>query len=124
MKVQAYFSIAILGLFLMTGCGKKIDTDKTIEQIRTESESMSLGQLEAEAKGYIKEIARTRGAFEKTRQNLQGLKDQEVFGEKARNLQKELTDLTRRVSDLTEGYLVYAEKYEDLGGDVTKIKTS
>ena len=85
---------------------------------------MSLGQLEAEAKAYIKEIARTRGNFEKIRSKLQTLPAQEVFSEKSRNFQKEMTDLTRRVSDLTERYLIFAEKYEDLGGDPSKIKTN
>lgn len=123
MRVQAYFTVAVLAGFLFAGCGKKIDTNKTMEQIRTESESMTLSQLEAEAKAYIKEIGHTRSAFEKTKEKLQSLSNEDIFGEKARNLQKEMTDLTRRVSDLTQAYLVYAEKYEDLGGDTTKIKT-
>ena len=122
MRIPAIILTLGLILSLHAGCGKKIDTHKTAEQVRTEVASMSASQIEAEAKAYIKEIQRTRTSFEKTRSKLQGLPPQEIFGEKARSLQKEMTDITRRVSDLTECYQIYADKYEELGGDAAKIR--
>ncbi len=122
MKVRVYLFAALAVAAVLSGCGKKVDTNKSIEQINAEVEKMSVGQIEAEAKGYIKEILRTRAEFEKVKNKLQNLPSDQLFSEKSRSLQKEMSDLTRRVSDLTDRYQIYADKHEDLGGEAAKIQ--
>ncbi len=111
-----------IAVFSMVGCGKKADTNKPIEEVRAEAEKMTVGDLESTAKSYAKEIEGKKSEVEKIKTQLSTLSPQELFGEKAKNIKDEAAKLGSQLSALSERYQIYAEKYQALGGDLSKIK--
>ncbi len=111
-------AIAVIG----TGCGKKADPNKPIDQVKAEVEKMSVSDLEATARAYAKEIAAKKGKVDEIQAKLKGLSPMEVLGEKGSKIRDEAAQVATQVSALTERYEVYASKFQQSGGDLSKIK--
>ena len=107
-----------------SGCGKKADTSKSVDQIKTEVQRMSLGDLEANAKVYATEIVSKKSEVDKAADKMKSISPTELFGDKAKGLKDEISKLQSDLSALTQRYEVYAQKYSQMGGDVSKVKIS
>ena len=115
------------GLFafgLAAGCAKKADTSKSVEQIKTEVQSMSLKEVEGNAKAYVQEIQARKSEVQKVTQQVKSLSPAEIFGEKAKGLKDQIAKLGSEVNALTERYQVYAQKYQELGGNAANIQVA
>ena len=110
--------------FSVSGCGKKADPKKPIDQVKTEAEKMSAKDLEATAKAYVQEIAAKKTEVREVTSQVKSLSPSELFGDKAKNLKDEISRIVSDVSALTERYEIYARKYQELGGDLSNIKVS
>ncbi len=122
MKKYFAFVLTILLAASVTGCGKKADSKKPIEQVRAEAEKMSVGDLEATARAYANEIAAKKGEVEKIQSQLKGLSIKDMLGEKARGIKDQASAVGQEISALTERYEVYAQKFQAAGGDISKVK--
>ncbi len=109
---------------LVSGCAKKADPNKPIEQIQADVQKMSVSDLEANAKVYADAILAKKGEVEKVSDQMKQLKITELMGDKAKVLRDQLSKIGTDVSALTQRYDIYAKKYQELGGDVSKIKIS
>lgn len=122
-NVIAVFALAILVLGL-NACAKKADENKSIDQIKTEVQAMSINDLQANAEAYAKAIAAQKGEVEKITAKLKDLSPAEIFSEKAKSIKSELSALQGKFDALSDRYSIYAEKYKEMGGDIAKISVS
>lgn len=104
------------------GCSKKADTQKPLGEIRKEIEGMSLNQLQGQAEAYAREIAGKRGELEKIQAQLTSLSPQELFGDKAKGIKDQMSRVASDTQALTDRYNIYAGKFQELGGDSSKIQ--
>lgn len=116
---------AILALVIaLTGCAKKADTRKPVEQIKTEVQTMSVNDLEAFAKAYAGEIASKKTEVGKIGDQIKALTVNDLMGDKAKTIKDNLSAISGEVEALTVRYQVYADKFREKGGDVSKIQIS
>ena len=115
--------IAALALGVgLAGCSKKADTNKPIEQIQKEVEGMNLSQLESNARVYANEIQGKQGEVAKVLEQVKSIPPTELLGEKAKKLRDDASAIKNEISALTQRYNIYANKFKEMGGDVSKIK--
>lgn len=117
------FAMFVLGIAL-TGCAKKADTRKPVEQIKTEVQTMSVNDLEAFAKAYAGEIASKKTDVEKIGDQIKALTVSDLMGDKAKNIKDKLSSISGEVDALKVRYQVYADKFREKGGDIAKIQIS
>ncbi len=125
--MRKLISILFCGVFamaLVSGCAKRADKNKPIEQIKAEVEKMSVSDLESSAKAYADEILAKKSEIEKVADKVKSLSPTELFGDKAKSLKDQMSQIGNDVSALTERYQIYAQKFQQAGGDVSKIKIS
>ena len=121
--MSKWILVLMMALMLpLTGCSKKTDTAKPVEQVRTEVQSMSIQDLEANAKAYADAILAKQGEVEKVAQEMKEIPVTQMLSDKAKGLKDQLVGMQTEVAGLAERYQIYAEKYQQLGGDMTKIK--
>lgn len=115
----AFLVLSVLSLTFY-GCAKKADTNRSVEQIKTEVQHMTSADIEAYAIAYANEIAAKKGEVEKVADQLKSISPMELIGEKAKSIKTQLSNIESEVSKLTERYQIYAQKFQELGGDVSK----
>lgn len=121
-KWMSVFFCGVLAIAFVSGCAKKADTNKPVEQIKAEVEKMSVSDLESNAKAYANEIIAKKSEIEKVADKVKSLSPTELFGDKAKSLKDQMSQIGNDVSALTERYQIYAQKFQQAGGDVSKIK--
>lgn len=121
-KWMSVFFCGMLAVAFVSGCAKKADTNKPVEQIKAEVEKMSISDLESNAKAYANEIIAKKSEIEKVADKVKALSPTELFGDKAKSLKDQMSQIGNDVSALTERYQIYAQKFQQSGGDVSKIK--
>jgi len=115
----------ILALMIaLTGCAKKADTRKPVDQIKAEVQTMSVKDLEAFAKAYAGEIASQKTEVEKIGDQIKALTVSDLMGDKAKDIKDKLSAISGEVEALTVRYQVYADKFREKGGDAAKIQIS
>lgn len=120
---RTLFFFTVAAMFL-AGCGKKADTTKPVEQIKSEVQNMTVNDLEANAKAYAREIAAKRVVVEKIAQEIKAFSVKDLMGEKANVIKEKISKIDAEVSALTERYQVYFDKYREKGGDISRIQIS
>jgi len=118
--------IALLGIAAvsLSGCGKKADTQKPLDEVKREVETMSKQDLEGYARAYVREIQAKKSEAEKIAQELREVPLKDIFGEKAKNLKTQVAGLQAELSNLAERYQVYAKKFQEAGGDLSKVEAA
>jgi hypothetical protein len=122
MKSMSSLAVVLAASILVFGCGKKADTNKPIAQIQQEVQKMSTGDLQATAQAYVKEIKAKKGDVGKVSEQLKSLSPKELFSDKAKKIRDQAAALSKDISSLTQRYDIYAKKFAEKGGDLTKIK--
>ncbi len=117
------FAVLALGIAL-TGCAKKADTGKPVDQIKTEVQTMSVNDLEAFAKAYAGEIMSKKTELGKIGDEIKALTVSDLMGDKAKHIKDNLSAISGEVGALTVRYQVYADKFREKGGDVSRIQLS
>lgn len=122
MKVKA-LAVVLAGMMLsMAGCAKKIDTSKPIEQIQTEVQKMSVGDLQSTAKAYADAIQGKKSEIETVQKQLSSLSPKDLFGEKAGGIKDQLSKIGNEMNELSKRYEIYVQKFRELGGDISKVQ--
>lgn len=123
LKVVSLFLLSV-ALFSLSGCGKKADANKPIDQVQKEAAAMSANDLQSYAEAYAKEISKQKKELEKVGEQVKSLSPKELFSDKAREIKDSLGKIEANVSNLTQRYQVYADKFREKGGDLNKIQIS
>ena len=118
-----------LGFILMTvalvstwGCAKKADVNKPIEKIQAEVQKMSIKDLESTANAYVKEITKKKTELNQVAEKIKSLSPKDLLGPKVKTVRDQVAKISSQISELTKRYQIYASKYQQLGGDISKIK--
>ena len=120
-KLSSVLCFALM-LGLLSGCGKKADTSKSVDQIKSETQTMSVNDLQSNAEAYAKEITLKKSEVEKIANQMKSLSPQELFGDKSKGFKDQLSKIQNDLSALTDRYQIYAQKFQEKGGDISKIK--
>lgn len=125
MKVmlKLWILIPLLAL-VVTGCGKKADSKKPLEEIQKEVKTMSVKDLEAYSKAYAKELQSAQTDLEKIKSKLSELSPKDLFSDKAKGIKDQISAAGTEVSELTKRYQIYLKEFQAKGGDVSKVKIS
>jgi len=121
MKFRA-IPVFLLALMLipLLGCAKKADSKRSIEKIQKEVVAMSLAQLEVQAFEYAAAIRAQKAEIEKVQQQIQKMPMDKVFTNKS--MARHIAEIGREAEALFERYRIYAQAFQEKGGDVTKIQ--
>ncbi len=122
MKFLSQISVFFLLTILVAGCGQKADSQKPIEEVRAEAQTMSVAQLEQKAKAYADEIASKRSEADKIKSELSSLKPTELMSEKAKDIKDRAGEVAKEVSALTQRYEIYVSQLKKAGGDISKVQ--
>lgn len=114
----AVFCVAVLSF----GCSKQADTSKSTEQVKAEASKMTLKDLEAETKVYADAMAGKKAEMEKLTDEMKKLSIQDLMGEKGKSIKERMTKIGSEVAALSERYQIYLKKYQELGGDLSKVQ--
>lgn len=121
-RIFASLMVVMMVGLLVVGCGKKADPNKPIEQIQSEVEKMSTGDLQSYAKAYVNAIDKKKAELMKVGEKLKAVPLKDLFSQAANDLRKQSGLVSKEISELTQRYGVYAKKYAEKGGDLAKIK--
>ena len=123
MKISAKLALSfLLPAIVLTGCSKKADTNKPIEQVEAEAQKMTLNDLQSTAQAYAKEITAKKSDAQKVTDQIKTISPTELFGEKAKSLKSEMEKVGAEVNALSQRYEIYLKKYQELGGDLSKVQ--
>ncbi len=112
--------ILALLLTLFAGCTPKADPKRSIEKIQQQVTSMSLAQLEKEAADYAAAIRAQKAAIEVIQQKIQKMPLEKAFGNNS--MTRRISEIGRTAEALFERYRIYAQAYQEKGGDFAKIQ--
>lgn len=115
-------SLLVLGLSVLSGCGRKADENKPIADVKAEAEQMNTKELRATALAYKEAIMAKRKDVEKLAAKLKEIPVTEMLGEKAKKLKADTKSLNKSVSALTERFRIYYNKLKEQGGDVSGLE--
>jgi Skp family chaperone for outer membrane proteins len=122
MKTRFFLYITLLSCAAALSACSKADTNKPIDQVRAEAETMNVSQLESAAKDYAGEIAEKQKEAENIQSQLTQLSLQEAMGEKAKKIKDDVARVTQELSALTERYNIYVQRFQAAGGDLSKVQ--
>lgn len=111
--------LLVLGLSVLSGCGKKADENKPIAEVEAEAEKMSEKDLRATAMVYKDAITARKGELEA---KVKETSVTEMMGDKAKDVKGEIDSLGKSISALTERYEIYYNKLKEKGGDVSGLE--
>ena len=118
-RVVPAFFLAVM-LISFVGCAKKVDPERSIEKIRKEVVSMPLAELEDHASAYVVAIRAQKAEIDKAKLQIQKMPMEKVFSDKS--LTRRIAEIGRTAEALFDRYRIYAQAFQEKGGDITKIK--
>lgn len=122
MKTKSVLPILLTLVLCAYGCGKKTDLHKPIEQVKAEAQTMSSSDLEKTAQAYAKEISVRKNELGKVTEELKKLSPKDLLSEKSKSIKERASRIGSEVGELTGRYDVYARKFAEKGGDLSRIK--
>ncbi len=118
-RVIPAFLLALMFIYFL-GCAKKVDPAKPIEKIRKEVVAMPLAELEVRASAYAAAIRTQKVEIEKIQQQIQKMPMDKVFSNTS--MTRQITEIGREAEALFERYRIYAQAFQEKGGDIAKIQ--
>ena len=120
-----WIGIAMACLLIMTGCGKKADEDKSvaksINDIKTEASKMDADSLRNMAMKYKKAIQDKMHEAEQLTNKIKEIPVNEMMGDEAQKLKKEMETVTGAINSLKERFMVYVNELKKKGEDLSGL---
>lgn len=108
-KITLCMLLAV-SLFVFTGCGKKADPNKPIEQVKAEANKMDVKQLQNMKTAYEDALKAKKADVEKIMADLKKVPLTEMTGDKAKKMKTNIDSVNKTVMALTERMKIYADK--------------
>ena len=121
MKTVLTCLVFAVSLFCFTGCAKKVDENKPLDQVRAEAEKMDVKELRATAMAYKKAIEEKAGQIKQETEKLKQIPVGEITGEKAREIEARIAELTKSEAVLSAQFAIYVATLKEKGGDTTGL---
>ncbi|HOG24172.1 MAG TPA: hypothetical protein PK590_05950 [Candidatus Omnitrophota bacterium] len=113
--------LVVLGLLtVMNGCTRKVDSERSIDKIKKDIETMSVAELEDYAMAYVSAIQSQRAQIQKIQEKIRKVPIEKFFSNQA--LQNDIKKVGRKAEALYVRYLLYVTALKQKGGDVTKVQ--
>lgn len=106
----------------LSGCGKKADENKPIEQVTAEAEQMSTKDLRSMAEAYHAKIVAKQAELDQFVKKLAEIPALEQLGKEAGAIKSDMDNLSKAISALTERFKIYYDKLKDKGGDLSGLE--
>lgn len=120
-NINLYLLLVGCSLALL-GCGKKVDENQPMSEIKAEAEQMSVKELRAMAMRYKESISAKSAELDKVVRKLKDIPIAERLGTEAEELTAEMKNLTKSLSALRERFQVYYGELKEKGGDVAALE--
>jgi hypothetical protein len=114
--------ILALSVLCLFGCGKKVDENKPLSEVKAEAEKMSVEDLKAMAMKYKDAIMAKKADVEKMTAKLKEIPVTQMLGEEAKKLQVDIDSLGKSLSALKERFQVYYDQLKTKGGDLSGLQ--
>jgi hypothetical protein len=112
--------LLVLMLIPFMSCAKKADPKRPVERIRKEVVAMPLAELESCASAYAAAIRAKKAEIQKIQQEIQRMSVNKVFDNKS--MMRHIVEIGREGEALFERYRIYAQAFQEKGGDFAKIQ--
>ena len=125
MKAVSNITCCLLLVFCslsLLGCGKKVDENKSADEVRAEAEDMNAEQLRALAMKCRESIIAKQAEIKKLVTRLSNIPPAEMTGTEAKQVRAELEVLNASLRNLNEQYMLYYRKIVEKGGDTSGLK--
>jgi hypothetical protein len=114
--------VAMLCLGLLIGCGKSVDEEQPVSEVRVQADKMSTDDLRATALRYKEAIVAKQSEVNKLAAKLKELPVAEALGKEAQGLKTDMANLENSVRALTERFQIYLGKLKEKGGDASGLE--
>jgi hypothetical protein len=108
----------ILGI---SGCGKKADEKKPMEEVRTEAKTMDTDELRDMAVAYKEAIEAKKEDVNELLQKIKDIPITEAIGKEAEALKSDVAEINKSLSALTERFRVYFDQLKSKSGDISGL---
>jgi polyhydroxyalkanoate synthesis regulator phasin len=109
-------------LVFLFSCGKKVDENKPIGEVKAEAEKMSVADLKAMAMKYKETIEAKKADIEKITAKLKEIPVTQMLGEQAKQLKGDIDNLNKSISALKERFQIYYDQLKTKGGDLSGLQ--
>ena len=109
MKKTYFLGLALGGALLLTGCGNGVDENKTPEQIKSETATMSVEDIQSMAAKYQKAIEEKSAEIAAETKKLSEIPLTEQMGDKAKDLRGEIEKQSASLKKLQDNLAAYLE---------------
>jgi len=121
-KKSILYCLVVLSCVALVACGKKVDENKPVSEVKAEAEKMNIEQLRATALKYKEAILAKKEELEKVSAQFTKIPATKMLGEEAKQVMAEIEDLNKSVSALKERFEVYYKKLKEMGGDSSGLE--
>jgi peptidoglycan hydrolase CwlO-like protein len=122
MKTRILLCVVLSAVVIaMAGCGAKADENKSMSEVKSEAETMSVEKLKATAVSYKKAIEAKKPELEKIVAKLKEIPMTEMLGTEAKSFKTDIDDMNKSISALRERFDVYYGKLKELKADVSDL---
>ena len=116
------YSLLVMCLSALFGCGKKADENKPIAEVKAEAEQMNTKELRAMALAYKEAMMAKQKNVKKLNARLGLIRTTEMPSKKDQRLIADIYSLNKSISALTERFRIYYNKLKEKGGDVSGLE--
>ena len=116
------FCLSVLCVLALTGCGKKADETKSLNEVKAEAEKMSVEKLRSMALTYKDAIKAKKGEIGKAADKLKDIPVAKRLGDDAKELKTEIEALNKSASALKERFQIYYDKLKEKGGNLSDLE--
>lgn len=113
-------ALLLLTALALSGCAKTADPKRPLEKIQTEVVSMSVADLESNAKLYATAIRAEKASIMKVQEQIRKMPMDKVFTNKS--MVRDIAETGRRAEALFERYQIYVKAFQEKGGDLAKVQ--
>ena len=121
-KIITIYTLAILMASVFTGCEKKADETRPIDQVKTEAEGMDADQLRTMALQYKDAIMAKTNDVDNLVGRLKEIPVAKMMTDETKELKTEIDNLTESLSALRKRFEVYYDKLKEQGGDLSGLE--
>ena len=120
MNKKLLWILSLILTFSLSGCAKKADPNRSIEQIQKDVPTMSTEELESYAEAYAEALQEQKAKLSKIQEKMRTMPVEKIF---------ENDFLTNRVKKighqgeaLFDRYVIYMQALEERGADLSKFQ--
>ena len=118
MKKLALYCLLAFFVVGLAGCGKDVDLNQAVEEVKAAAAEMDLSQLKAKVQAYQKALEAKKAEVEALAQKLKDIPLKDKLGEEAKKLKGKMDEIASSVKTLKSHYGAYLDALKAKGGSL------